>query len=78
MINGPVKELTEELLNAHANLKKAKSLLWEAERSLTKQYFASRSQPNEMLVFTSKGWILLKFNSVGFIEFKEFGDYVIP
>ena len=76
-----IKQRTEELLNAYANLKKAKSLLEEAENALTANWIAIRpQQPDEMLVNTSEGWILLKFggDASGFREFKRFGDYVIP
>jgi len=92
MIKGPIQYLTEDLLTAHANLKKAKSLLEEAENALTEQYrkmsnpdamqWHDASQLDKMLVKTSKGWILLKFNSdeLRFIEFENFGSYgiVIP
>ena len=91
-IKGVIQYLTEDLLTAHANLKKAKSLLEEAENALTKEYrarwnpdamqsnlYAMQSQPDKMLVKTDKGWILLKFNSdeLRFIEFENFGSYGI-
>ena len=88
-IKGSIQYLTEDLLNAEDNLKKAKSLLEEAENALTKEYismqsnpYAMQSQTDKMLVKTSKGWILLKFNSHAFrfTGFENFGDYgiVIP
>ena len=91
-IKGSIQYLTEDLLNAEDNLKKAKSLLEEAENALTEQYrkmsdpdamqwnlYAMQSQPDKMLVKTDKGWILLKFNSdeLRFTEFENFGDYGI-
>ena len=91
-IKGSIQYLTEDLLNAEDNLKKAKSLLEEAENALTKEYrarwnpdamqsnlYAMQSQPDKMLVKTDKGWILLKFNSdvFRFTGFENFGDYGI-
>jgi len=91
-IKGSIQYLTEDLLNAEDNLKKAKSLLEEAENALTEQYrkmsdpdamqwnlYAMQSQPDKMLVKTDKGWILLKFNSDAFrfTGFENFGDYGI-
>jgi len=91
-IKGSIQYLTEDLLNAEDNLKKAKSLLEEAENALTEQYrkmsdpdamqWHDASQPDKILVKTDKGWILLKFNSDAFrfTGFENFGDYgiVIP
>jgi len=91
-IKGSIQYLTEDLLNAEDNLKKAKNLLEEAENALTEQYrkmsdpdamqwnlYAMQSQPDKMLVKTDKGWILLKFNSDAFrfTGFENFGDYGI-
>jgi len=77
-----ITQLTENLIEAHANLKNAESILEAAGDALTEVYRNVNSKPDQILVNTSKGWILLEFDceNLTFTTFRKFGNYgiVIP
>jgi len=72
-----IRELTEDLLKASDDLRSAKIVLQKAEDALTEEYRKAGSRPDEILVATSEGWILLDFDSekARFDKFKKYESY---
>ena len=74
-----IKQLTEDLLSAQANFKSAESVLEKAKDALTEEYRKGGGTPEQFLVHTSEGWILLEFNTENkrFDKFEKFEKYAI-
>ena len=72
-----IRNLTEDLLKASDDLRSAKIVLAKAEAALSKEHQKGGSNPEQILVKTSDGWILLLFDIEQgvFDKFEKFESY---